>query len=242
MESKDKASKVEEQGLRNLQSDYFIQKFYGYMSERKSLETIKYNKSIQKRIGININHYKAYSEKYSSIELDIIPLEGKYGSFINIKKENKKYFHIYFNDNKKKEIENTSLNKNDKPSKISIIIDHQIKSFSYLFSYCKCIESIHFKKFHRNNITNMSHMFEGSSSLKKLNFNNFNTLNANDMSNMFYGCTSLKEFNINNFNTIKVLNMKGMFPQCSRELISKIRRKYKNIRKEAFRSYVTNDI
>ena len=47
------------------------------MSERKSLETIKYNKSIQKRIGININHYKAYSEKYSSIELDIIPMKGK---------------------------------------------------------------------------------------------------------------------------------------------------------------------
>ena len=60
MESKDTTSKVEEeQGLKNLQSDYFIQKFFGYMSERKYLETIRNNKSIQKRIGININHYKA---------------------------------------------------------------------------------------------------------------------------------------------------------------------------------------
>ena len=42
------------------------------MSERKYLETIRYNKSIQKRINININE------------------------------EDKKYFHIYFNDNKKK--------------------------------------------------------------------------------------------------------------------------------------------
>ena len=77
MESKDTTSKVEEQGLRNLQSDYFIQKFFGYMSERKYLETIRYNKSIQKRINININHYKAYSETKTSIELDIIPMKGK---------------------------------------------------------------------------------------------------------------------------------------------------------------------
>ena len=107
------------------------------MPERKSLETIRYNKSIQKRIDININHYKAYSEKYSSIELDIIPMKDEYGKFINIKEKDKKYFHIYFNDNKIKEIENTSLNKNDNASKISIIIDYQIKSFSGLFSYCK---------------------------------------------------------------------------------------------------------
>ena len=87
-----------------MKSDYFIQKFFGYIPERKSLETIRYNKSIQKRIDININHYKAYSEKYSSIELDIITMKGEYGKFINIKEEDKKYFHIYFNDNKKKKL------------------------------------------------------------------------------------------------------------------------------------------
>ena len=104
MESKDTTSKVEEQGLRNLQSDYFIQKFFEYLTERKYLETIRYNKSIQKRINININHYKAYSEEYSSIEFDIMPMKGEYGKFININEEDKKYFHIYFNDNKKKKL------------------------------------------------------------------------------------------------------------------------------------------
>ena len=111
MEPKDTSSKVEEQGqsklidsnnkLRNLKSDYFIQKFFEYIPERISLEIIRYNKNIQKRINININHYKAYSEKYSSIELDIIPMKGKYGDFIRIKEKDEKYFHIYFNDNKK---------------------------------------------------------------------------------------------------------------------------------------------
>ena len=104
MGTKDTTSKVEEQGqskiidsnnkLRKIESNFFIQKFFGYLSERKSLETIRYNKSIQKRIDININHYKAYSEKYSSIELDIIPLKGKDGDFIKIEKIEEKYFHI----------------------------------------------------------------------------------------------------------------------------------------------------
>ena len=121
MEPKDTSSKVEEQGqsklidsnnkLRNLKSDYFIQKFFEYIPERISLEIIRYNKNIQKRINININHYKAYSEKYSSIELDILPTNGECGKFIN--KVYKNYFHIYFNDNKKKEIKNASLNIND---------------------------------------------------------------------------------------------------------------------------------
>ena len=77
MEPKDTISKVEEQGksklinsnnqLKNLKSDYFIQKFFEFMSERKSLETIRYNKSIQKRIDISINHYKDYFETKTSI-------------------------------------------------------------------------------------------------------------------------------------------------------------------------------
>jgi len=225
MESKNTSREVEEQGqsklidsnnkLKNLKSDYFIQKFFGCMTERKSLETIRYNKNIQKRINININHYKAYSETKTSIELDIIPVKGKYVKFINIMKKDKKYFHIYFNDNKKKEIENTSLNLDDNVSKISIIIDYQIKSFSGLFYNCGCIESIEFTKFFRNNVTDMRSMFYGCSSLKELNLNNFNTNNVTDMCCMFFRCSSLKELNLNNFNTNNVTNMRYMFSGCS---------------------------
>ena len=148
MESKDTTSKVEEQGLKNVKSHYIIQKFFGYMIIRKSLEIIRYNKSIQKRINLNINHYKAYSEKYSSIELDIIPMKGEYGNFININEEDKKFIHIYFNDNKNKEIENTSFNRNDNVSKISIIIDYQIKSFSRLYFFIlNVLNSLNLKNF-----------------------------------------------------------------------------------------------
>ena len=110
MESKDTTIKVEEQGqskiivsniqLKNVKSHYIIQLIFGYMTERKYLEAIRYNKSIQKRINININHYKTYSETKTSIELDIIPMKGECGEFIRINEEDKNYFHIYFNDNK----------------------------------------------------------------------------------------------------------------------------------------------
>ena len=143
------------------------------MQKRISLKIIKCNINIQKRLNININNYKDFSEKFSSIELDIIPIQNEYGPFIKIKEENKKYFHIYFNNNKE-EIKKTELNKEDKVSKINITIDYQIESFYNLFYYCKCIESINFKKFYRNNITDMGFMFIGCSSLKELYLNNFN--------------------------------------------------------------------
>jgi len=225
MKPKDTSSKVKEQGklklintnntLRKLKSDYFIQKFFGYMPERKSLEIIRYNKVIQKKINISINNYKTFFETKTSIELDIIPMKNEYGKFININEEDKNYFHIYFNDNKKKEIKNTSLNKDDNVYKISIIIDYQIKSFSGLFAHCKCIESIKFKKFYRNNITDMSYMFDRCSSLKELNLNNFNTNKVTNMSCMFGLCLSLKELNLNNFNTNNVTDMYNMFGGCS---------------------------
>ena len=107
MEQKDTPSKVEEQGqtklivannqLKNVKSDFILKKFFGYMTERKSLETIRFNKSIQKRIDISINHYNAYFETKTSIELDIIPMKGEYGEFININEEDKKYLNFIIN-------------------------------------------------------------------------------------------------------------------------------------------------
>ena len=82
---------------------------------------------------------------------------------------------------------------------IKIIIDYQVISFEKLFCDCKCIESIFFKQFYRNNINNMSIMFFGCSSLKELNFNNCNTINVTNMAGMFWECYSLEVLNLDNF-------------------------------------------
>ena len=164
-------------------------------------------------------------------------MENKYGRFINIKEGDEEYYHIYYNDNKKEEIKSTSLNENDKISKINIIIDYQVESFYELFNYCYCVESICFKKFYRNSVTDMNYMFWGCSSLKELNINNFNTNNVTNMGGMFYGCSSLKELNLNNFNTNNVTYMRWMFSKCSDELKLKLKSKFNEFKEEAFEDY-----
>ena len=93
-----------------LKSKYILQFIFDNLSKRKSLNFIKYNKNIQNQIDININDYKEFSEIYSSIEMEIIPVNNKYGKFINIDKENEIFYHIYFNNNKE-EIKRNNLKK-----------------------------------------------------------------------------------------------------------------------------------
>ena len=222
--------------FKNIKSKYILQKIFNYLETKGRLNLIKLNKNIKERLDIHFNDYKEYSGTFSSIEIEIKPANNKYGKFINIERENEKYFHIYFN-NKKEEIRDNYINFDEKIDNIKIRIDYQIKSFENLFKDCKCIESFNFKKFKRNNINNMSCMFYGCTSLKELNLSNFNTSNVTDMSGMFRGCRSLKELHLNNFITDKVTNMKGMFFGCSKELILEIKNRYKNIREEAFEYY-----
>ena len=195
MESKDSSSKAKEQeklilinsnnNLRYIKSNFILKISFNYMTERKALEILKYNKNIQKRINININHYKDYYEK---IEIEIIPIKNKYGPFININEKDKKYYHIYFNDNKREEIKSTYLNEENKISKINIIIDYQVTLFSFLFYNCDYIKSIDFKKFFRNNITNMNDIFSRCWSSKELKLSYYNTNNVTDMNCMFGQC------------------------------------------------------
>ena len=198
----------------NIKSDYFLQKLFNNLVKKKLLDIIKYNNNIKKRLFININDYKEYSEEFSTIEIEIKLIHNKYGRFINVKREDEGYYHIYFNSNKE-ETKRNWIVENETIKIIKVIIDYPVKSFENLFDKCDCIESINFKKFVRNNIKNMNHMISECSSLKELNLYNFNTNNVTNMHSMFYGCSSLKELDLNSFNTNNVNNMSYMFYGCS---------------------------
>ena len=196
----------------NLKSVYILKMILDYLPKTKSLEFIKINKKIQKRLDMSIKDYKDYSELLTPIEIEIIPNKGC--NFLNISKEEEgQYFHIYFDDNKK-EIDRLSLEENETVNKINIIIDPEIKSFYRLF-YISGFDSIKFKKFYRKNIEDMSYMLGRCTFLKKIDFSNFNTDNVTDMSGMFYKCSSIEELNLSNFNTNNVTNMNSMFIGCS---------------------------
>ena len=150
IQSKDELNNINSKfDIQNIKNKYILKKLFDNIKKYKLLEIFKYNKNIQKRLNININTYKEYSEIYTSIEIELIPIKNSDGEFINIRENEKKYFHIYFNESKN-EINNNILLENNKISKIKIIIDYQVKSFEGLFTYCECINSISFKKFYRN--------------------------------------------------------------------------------------------
>jgi len=204
-EEKIKMVQIEDK-FKNIKSKYILQKIFNNLDTKRRLYLIRFNKNIKKRLDININDYK----EYLKIEIELKLVTNKSGQFINTNNNNGKYFHIYFNNNKD-EIRNNCIIEGEKIKIIKVIIDYQIKSFRNLFWECKCIESINFYKFKRNDINNMSNMFYECSSLKELNLNNFNTNNVTNMSYMFYKCSSLKELNLNNFNNNNVTNMRSLF-------------------------------
>ena len=213
----------------DMKSQTVLQRVFNNLSKSKKLKMVKYNKSLKGRLNLNNRDYKEYGE----VKIEIKPVKNEFGKFINIKKGEESYYHIYFNDDKE-EIKRNYFNENDNVTNINIIIDYQVKSFRELFNWCKCIESISFKRFYLNNINNMDSMFGDCSSLKEINLSHFNTNNVTNMYRMFWGCSSLKEINLSNFNTDKVTNMKYMFYGCSEELKTKIKAQFKNIREEAF--------
>ena len=59
-----------------------MQKLFGFIQTRISFKIIKCNNNIQKRLKIDINNYKDFSKKFSSIELEIIPIQNKYGNLL----------------------------------------------------------------------------------------------------------------------------------------------------------------
>jgi len=209
--NKDNQNDISNANLKSIKSNYILKKIYANLEKKKSLRIVKYNKNIQNRLNLDIKDY----EIFLMIEIEIIPCEDTYGKFINVKEEDKIYYHIYFNDNKEEIKNEFYIYEGDKVSKIKIIIDYQVKSFEKLFQNCKCIKSINFKKFYNNNINNMSWMFYGCSSLNKLNISNFITNNVNNMRSMFKECSLLKQLNLSNFNTYNVTNMSWMFSGCS---------------------------
>lgn len=201
--------------IESIKSDYFLEKVYSRIPKNKCLGIVRFSKKMQKRLGLTIKDYKEYSETLTPIWIELTPVTGKYGQFINIENdEEKQYYHIFFNDSQE-EVKKYEIKEEDKVKIIKIVIDPPIKSFKSLFLWCECIEAVSFKKFNRTNIDNMSNLFFKCSSLKDFNYSRFNTENVTDMEYMFYRCDSLETLDIQSFDTRNVENMSYMFFGCA---------------------------
>jgi len=202
--------------IKKIKSDFFLKSLFNdILIEKISLEIVRHNKEIQKRLKISINNYKDYYK----IIIELTPvkkekLKKEKNIFIQIKDENKLYYHIYFNNNEN-EINRNYILKNEDIKKIRIKIDEKIDSLEKLFCDSDCLEKINFIKFNRNDIYNLSKLFYNCISLKEVNLSKLKTENVINMEDIFYECSSLKNLDISNFNTKNVNNMKSMFFGCS---------------------------
>ena len=85
--------------LDNIKSNYLLKIISSYLKENKLLEIIKYNKNIKERLNIDINDYI----NYKKIIIEITPINiSKKNYFFKYESGNFKYYHSYFNDEKKK--------------------------------------------------------------------------------------------------------------------------------------------
>ena len=117
--------------LENIKSKFILKRIIKNLQKLKLFELIKCNKSIQNSLKMNINSYKEFHETNTPIEIEIIPVEKFYGKFINIEENGDMlYYHIYFNDSNDEIKRNSFSYKNENVSKIKVIIEHEIKSFS----------------------------------------------------------------------------------------------------------------
>ena len=83
--------------LANIKSKYIYKKVIDNIKKTKYLQIIKYSKIVQQILGLDINYFKDFSEKYTEVELEIIPCDNKYTKFINIVNEqDRAYYHIFF--------------------------------------------------------------------------------------------------------------------------------------------------
>ena len=229
--------KFKENILYNIKSKVVMKKIVEKIQKLTLLKLFNYNKKIQLKLDLTLDDYKSNS----LIEIELIPKDQGISNnfFINYDKNTKKYFHIFFDDNKE-EVDRNYFLWNDQVQKIRIVIDVHIKSFKELFSDCICIktidfllfkrrgikdmskmfynclaENIHLHSFNSSEVKDMSYMFYDCSLVKKLNLRKFKTANLENMSHMFHGCEDCKRIVTSNLNTKNVTNMSNMFYNCS---------------------------
>ena len=201
--------------LNNIKSKYIFGIIIkNYVAKRKYYLLFQHNKNFQKKLDLNLEDYKDLHKKiFLTIELELIPckqLKPDIKHYFIRTRENKSYYHIYFN-NDSIETDRNYLTNFDKVAKIKIKIDMDLKS--EIFYGCSSLDKLDIKLFKTSNVTKMNWMFCLCESLTELDIINFDTSNVIEMMNLFSGCLRLRKINLN-FNTENVINMRNMFFKC----------------------------
>ena len=58
--------------LQSIKSNFILKKIHSYLKQSKSLDIIRYNKKLQKRLNFTFKNYKDFSEIFTPIEIEIM--------------------------------------------------------------------------------------------------------------------------------------------------------------------------
>ena len=188
--------------LNNIKSKLVLKNIFTIISIKKGLSMMKFNKSLQKRLGKSVTDYK---DNIFGIYIEIL-LDNKDSN------DNRKFINYEYDDNiriffdkKSERIKRNFLTKDDKVKNISIKIESKKLSLNGLFADCNFMKEIYFKKFNMLLGKDMKNLFFGCNNLKKIKFLNFSTSGVENMENIFAGCTSLEEIDLSKFDTKEVV-------------------------------------
>ena len=86
-----------------------------------------------------------------------------------------------------------------------------------MFNDCENLKSVNLSNFRSTNDINMGFMFSGCNQLKTINFPscNYPKINLTNVDHLFFYCSSLESLDLSSFNTIKVKSMNNLFNGCS---------------------------
>ena len=100
---------------------------------------------------------------------------------------------------------------------VKFIFKQILNDLSFLFTFCKNLETIDLYSYDTTHITNMLGMFYGCENLKSVNLSNFKSTNDINMGHMFRDCNKLKTINFpsNNYPKITPNNVEDLFLLCS---------------------------
>ena len=89
-------------GINEIKSKYILKRIFHILEPNKLFKIIKYRKSLQKRLDLNIKDYKEFGQIIIELEINKAKssLKKTLNYFINTAKYDKSYYHIYFDDNK----------------------------------------------------------------------------------------------------------------------------------------------
>ena len=54
--------------LKKIKCCYFVNMLFQHLNDENTLKLLKYNKSLQNKIGLNLSNYKVFSGKYVIID------------------------------------------------------------------------------------------------------------------------------------------------------------------------------